>query len=270
MTFLSTLSLRRATGTVSRLHSNSVCFYPRSPCGERPRGEHHANSQQEFLSTLSLRRATLKTPCVRLSIDVFLSTLSLRRATLNRPPPLTSRASFYPRSPCGERRVDFSFFVLYHCFYPRSPCGERPPNHSLYLHNRKFLSTLSLRRATYCCPYLSSLTRVSIHALLAESDKGNEFQQGRNGRFYPRSPCGERPSSVRESLSGSTVSIHALLAESDGKGQSSGAGICKFLSTLSLRRATVKLFRQNYECFVSIHALLAESDTQANILKLYR
>ena len=56
-------------------------FYPRSPCGERRgcaqycirarvisihallaesdvRGEHHANSQQEFLSTLSLRRAT--------------------------------------------------------------------------------------------------------------------------------------------------------------------------------------------------------------------
>ena len=33
-----------------------------------------------------------------------------------------------------------------------------------------------------------------------------------------------------------------------------------FLSTLSLRRATVKLFRQNYECFISIHALLAESD----------
>ena len=35
-------------------------FYPRSPCGER-----------------------LKTPCVKLSIDVFLSTLSLRRATDN-------------------------------------------------------------------------------------------------------------------------------------------------------------------------------------------
>ena len=33
-----------------------------------------------------------------------------------------------------------------------------------------------------------------------------------------------------------------------------------FLSTLSLRRATVKLFHQNYECFISIHALLAESD----------
>ena len=23
-------------------------FYPRSPCGERPRAEHHANSQQEI------------------------------------------------------------------------------------------------------------------------------------------------------------------------------------------------------------------------------
>ena len=42
-----------------------------------------------------------------------------------------------------------------------------------------------------------------------------------------------------------------------------GAILILFLSTLSLRRATVKLFRQNYECFISIHALLAESDDMA-------
>ena len=40
----------------------------------------------------------------------------------------------------------------------------------------------------------------------------------------------------------------------------------RFLSTLSLRRATVKLFRQNYECFISIHALLAESDPGSTTL----
>ena len=60
---------------------------------------------------------------------------------------------------------------------------------------------------------------------------------GRARYFYPRSPCGERLSSM---LYDTTSLI--------------------FLSTLSLRRATrrsVKLFRQNY---ISIHALLAESD----------
>jgi hypothetical protein len=79
--FLSTLSLRRATASNQQeqqarhisIHTllaesdgirhirqtRSKNFYPHSPCGERLRGEHHANSQQEFLSTLSLRRATL-------------------------------------------------------------------------------------------------------------------------------------------------------------------------------------------------------------------
>ena len=55
--------------------------------------------------------------------------------------------------------------------------------------------------------------------------------------FYPRSPCGER--------------------------QSSGAGIGKqieFLSTLSLRRATIHYDNYNLHCVISIHALLAESD----------
>ena len=58
--------------------------------------------------------------------------------------------------------------------------------------------------------------------------------------FYPRSPCGERLGGVKACfLVLFAISIHALLAESDG--------ICAcmciiwhtFLSTLSLRRATV-------------------------------
>ena len=34
--FLSTLSLRRATHIVGGAGDNSIHFYPRSPCGERP------------------------------------------------------------------------------------------------------------------------------------------------------------------------------------------------------------------------------------------
>ena len=57
---------------------------------------------------------------------IFLSTLSLRRAT---------RKSFRGRR-CSAN------------FYPRSPCGERRFGHVTVGHQKQFLSTLSLRRAT--------------------------------------------------------------------------------------------------------------------------
>ena len=58
--------------------------------------------------------------------------------------------------------------------------------------DRRFLSTLSLRRATNVAKYIALGYDISIHALLAESDE-----------TYP---------SGRRSL---MISIHALLAESD-------------------------------------------------------
>ena len=57
--------------------------------------------------------------------------------------------------------------------------------------------------------------------------------------FYPRSPCGERPDVSVVEYKKAKISIHALLAESDLDYK----GICvqnlEFLSTLSLRRATL-------------------------------
>ena len=101
-------------------------------------------------------------------------------------------------------------------FYPRSPCGER----------LGLLSPTDPRQT------------ISIHALLAESDRDmiRDLNQLRN--FYPRSPCGERPKTAREAAKDRGISIHALLAESDGKSGSTVSDTLKFLSTLSLRRAT--------------------------------
>ena len=79
-----------------------------------------------------------------------------------------------------------------------------------------FLSTLSLRRATISCQYLSS-----------------DFWN-----FYPRSPCGERPVHQSGDQNDHEISIHALLAESDLYINRATKTIMKFLSTLSLRRAT--------------------------------
>ena len=101
-------------------------------------------------------------------------------------------------------------------FYPRSPCGER--------------------RCLRCCA-ISCIT-ISIHALLAESDNPASITPTASRNFYPRSPCGERqPFFVRHIL-GVCISIHALLAESDFITITTICTASKFLSTLSLRRAT--------------------------------
>ena len=101
-----------------------------------------------------------------------------------------------------------------------------------------FLSTLSLRRATV----------LELQCVL-----GGKY-------FYPRSPCGERlPSSLRSRLGG-VISIHALLAESDLILHMAHLMEHLFLSTLSLRRATLRVLDGSKSSIISIHALLAESD----------
>ena len=60
--FLSTLSLRRATGAATNTRARHLNFYPRSPCGERPAITAFFAFAIKFLSTLSLRRATSACP----------------------------------------------------------------------------------------------------------------------------------------------------------------------------------------------------------------
>ena len=55
-------------------------------------------------------------------------------------------------------------------FYPRSPCGERRSHYRSSGPFKRFLSTLSLRRATYDTYAKVLRVNISIHALLAESD----------------------------------------------------------------------------------------------------
>ena len=104
--------------------------------------------------------------------------------------------------------------------------------------------------------------------------------------FYPRSPCGERPWARGSRVTYVEISIHALLAESDLFFQNQFFIHNLFLSTLSLRRATLWAWMGdlNYEYFyprspcgerrvegdnffyyadISIHALLAESDDRS-------
>ena len=61
------------------------------------------------------------------------------------------------------------------------------------------------------------------------------------------------------------ISIHALLAESDFNTTRVGISGTLFLSTFSLRRATVVDVRRATGTAISIHALLAESDVAEDL-----
>ena len=149
--------------------------------------------------------------------------------------------NFYPRSPCGERRGESNCAYLPGCisihallaesdiqldcrqqgkkyFYPRSPCGERPAA------RQKVKPGLN----------------ISIHALLAESDRLLQGFAKQISHFYPRSPCGERHQAAHGLANTPPhISIHALLAESDTVVNNIVFVPGEFLSTLSLRRATL-------------------------------
>ena len=237
--FLSTLSLRRATGdafyldlvsgiSIHALLAESDVF---CQCKKRvgscisihallAESDNHATldagGNDLFLSTLSLRRATVGQiacgePITAISIHALLAESDGRTILSG-----ADISDFYPRSPCGERPALCRYaMVSAPHFYPRSPCGERPGCASGNPARRPFLSTLSLRRATFFAIFKPQILTY----------------------FYPRSPCGERR--------------HWQTGQSRTR---------QFLSTLSLRRATVGDTPPCCGCMISIHALLAESD----------
>ncbi len=123
-------------------------------------------------------------------------------------------------------------------FYPRSPCGERQSSEDANDSTNGFLSTLSLRRATRSETHDRHKTRISIHALLAESDLIIKISFLFHLTFL--STLSLRRATARTPTMEVTeicISIHALLAESDQRRRN----------------------RSNPN-HISIHALLAESD----------
>ena len=117
----------------------------------------------------------------------------MRRATACMTLMLRFYAYFYPRSPCGERLCQLCRVLLVGNFYPRSPCGERP--------FEKFEGVM--------------VTKISIHALLAESDSfpvsAHRFDSG----FLSTLSLRRATRRVLKCDNRAIISIHALLAESD-------------------------------------------------------
>ena len=208
----------------------------------------------------------------------------MRRATQPDLPPAVQLHNFYPRSPCGERPIENTRnsaerVISIHAllaesdirkgttgrfnvnFYPRSPCGERRDTVSTPNRPEEFLSTLSLRRATPPVREIIQWEGIFLSTLsLRRATTMGVTVLGIQHNFYPRSPCGERHAQHFSTLHNIFISIHALLAESDAVVYDIVLMPREFLSTLSLRRATVELTTLVNKLFISIHALLAESD----------
>ena len=124
--------------------------------------------------------------------------------------------NFYPRSPCGERHNAGPLPTVCRDFYPRSPCGERHiipicmgVTAPISIHALLAESDNNINNS------VSTADKISIHALLAESDIHICQIASRADYFYPRSPCGERLGTSTLPIEFTPISIHALLAESD-------------------------------------------------------
>ena len=169
--FLSTLSLRRATGK---------------------------NNGHDTASNISIHALLAESDapqgCYTLWEVTFLSTLSLRRATRRKQPNFGGHIHFYPRSPCGERRHEkiqnaSTCLFLSTLSLRRATSGyfRFPRLDAISIHALLAESDLLEQSASYNT-YL-----ISIHALLAESDTIPRGGHISKANFYPRSPCGERP-----------------------------------------------------------------------------
>ena len=244
------------------LSQRLVKFIQALPLLRATDGRYGTSTGALFLSTPLLAESDASRHQNRTAFSVFLSTLSLRES-------------------------DFSLLAC-------RP-GHRISIHALLAESDKyltggqnpaprFLSTLSLRRATDKDQVVKCLAHDFIHALPAESDyimtiiictawrflstlslrRATPFRPSNNifrYIFYPRSPCGEAtllyhfcPVGDKHFLSTLSLRRATLLFTTRHP------AVRVFLSTLSLRRATLTDCTKFYPIGISIHALLAESD----------
>ena len=174
--------------------------------------------------------------------------------------------NFYPRSPCGERHLNLDWILETLKFLSTLSLRRATPMTERIVAGLEFLSTLSLRRATAALHVIQCGIYISIHALLAESDRPDILpSRYRNRHFYPRSPCGERPDPVCRSSRPLYFYPRSPCGERRQYSRFRTAHT-EFLSTLSLRRATHFLPAQTRPCYISIHALLAESDSRLRLI----
>ena len=127
----------------------------------------------------------------------------------------------------------------------------------------KFLSTLSLRRATQAANGLANAPpEISIHALLAESDTRRTYHKDENLKFLSTLSL-RRATDARAAMKrAGMISIHALLAESDLCYRPAHPFTVISIHALLAESDCLYPMRAFEPIGISIHALLAESDIQ--------
>ncbi len=216
--------------------TDTANFDPRSPCGERPQRpdispsgivisihaplagsdhvlRHDTPNSARFRSTLPLRGATRLFEAYPLH-SLFRSTLPLRGAT---------------RLPQGSTRT-----LLISIHAPLA--GSDGPD---IVHLVRYLISIHapLAGSDFTYQPVGMFHVISIHAPLAGSDTPSAASRGTRAHFDPRSPCGERPPTIRLRLRNGL-----------------------FRSTLPLRGATATVRGIPLTRPISIHAPLAGSD----------
>ena len=198
------------------LHSWRCYFYPRSPCGERPARPRNNPVGGDISIHALLAESDVVNVCGSLARSVISIHALLAESDQQKCGDGKPHVNFYPRSPCGERHFENMVQTYLQNFYPRSPCGERLLRPSPVSVIARFLSTLSLRRATN--DILSAINNMKFLSTLSLRRATNIPLP--NAHII-------------------AISIHALLAESDCCRPRWPPQAQKFLSTLSLRRATM-------------------------------
>ena len=171
---------------------------------------------------------------------------------------------FYPRPPCGGRRLPtpgipgrYRFLstpsvwratftletvkVVPSDFYPRPPCGGRLRRVLRSRINSSFLSTPSVWRATDGKVTIIHITDISIHALRVEGDRPEQ--------------SGQQPQRK--------ISIHALRVEGDRTTAPSGAAGWNFYPRPPCGGRQAERDESRIRELISIHALRVEGDERA-------
>ena len=167
-----------------------------------------------FLSTLSLRRATQALSVTgsesQISIHALLAESDSQQCCTD----TTSAISIHALLAESDYSMTLKSLTAYQ-FLSTLSLRRATSGGCRVVIDRIFLSTLSLRRATRIRISDAVKADISIHALLAESDKHAITSLIYKQHFYPRSPCGERLYNLVSGCKAKSISIHALLAESD-------------------------------------------------------
>ena len=191
-------------------------FYPRSPCGERQCLPGFCRITAE----ISIHALLAESDIGPLIFNVQPRNFYPRSPCGERPSKIISSSItiyFYPRSPCGERHRRPNHIKRHKDFYPRSPCGERHRRPTHIKRHKDFYPRSPCGERRPAKTAKADRKGISIHALLAESDRINARYTKRAEAFLSTLSLRRATNRGSNHIERNEISIHALLAESDSE-----------------------------------------------------